>query len=163
MPDNDAALAVWLSTNDAPCPVCTYNLRGLGVPRCTECSAPLHLCVGSDNLIAAPWVIAVLSFGLGIGFDSVVGLILTVMLTVSFFVEGGPPPGLFQVFIAIAAGFWTLVGLGVLAIWLLFRRRRPWLRRPPRSQWRMAVLIFVSVGLVHLCYGAAVVFVMQRF
>lgn len=163
MTHNDAALAAWLTNNDAACPVCSYNLRGLGLPRCPECSAPLHLCVGSDHLIAGPWVFAVLSFGLAIGFDSVVAILMTIALVVGTIAEGPPPPGMLYVLVGILAGFYTLVALGVLGIWLLLRRRKAWLRQEPRRQWRLAAIIFVTVGLVHALYGFAVWFMMSRF
>src|SRR5688572_5440203 len=51
-PDSSPAFAAegdliraFLSTRDAPCPGCGYNLRGIAQARCPECEREVTLCV----------------------------------------------------------------------------------------------------------------------
>lgn len=162
MSERDAALLSWLSVNDAPCPVCSYNLRGLKEPRCPECASPLHLSVGSSHFLTGPWVLAMVSFALAMGFDGVVLVLMTVGGAVGTIAEGPPPPGVLWVMGTIYAGFLTLAGACGVGVWLLLRRRRAWLSQTPRRQWRVAGATFVGVGLLHLLYGVVVVTFMQR-
>src|SRR5206468_3407523 len=73
---DDRALVEFVATRDAACPVCSYNLRGLTAAVCPECSARLHLRVGSENLRLGPWFAGVVSLAVGLGFDGVVSLMI---------------------------------------------------------------------------------------
>ncbi|MCC6660530.1 MAG: hypothetical protein IT437_06550 [Phycisphaerales bacterium] len=158
----EGALLSWLAGNDAPCPVCSYNLRGLKEPRCPECAAPLHLAVGSTHFVTGPWVLALVALSLAMGFDGVVLVLMTVGGTIGWIAEGPPPPGFLWVIGSIYAGFTVLASVCGLGVWLLLRGRRAWLSQTPRRQWRVAVGLFAGVGVVHLLYGLAVVTYMQR-
>jgi hypothetical protein len=54
--DDQAMLVTWLSTHDAPCPACKYNLRNLTVPRCPECGRPLSLAVSAAQPFSRTWI-----------------------------------------------------------------------------------------------------------
>jgi hypothetical protein len=149
----DPLLLSYLAQNDAPCPVCDYNLRGLKTDHCPECAAKLHLRVGSENLTLGPWLAAVLSFGLAVGFDAVVTLIFSVMFTVSRFASPPPPPYVTNQFIKVLSVFLTLTLTCGIAILILVRRRRRWMMLPRRAQWRYAAIIFASVFIAHLITG----------
>jgi hypothetical protein len=149
----DPLLQTFLAQTDAPCPVCDYNLRNLTTDRCPECSAHLHLRVGSENLTLGPWLGAVLSFALGVGFDAVMALIFTVMFTVSRFANPPPAPYVTQQFIKALSVFFILTLSCSLAIFVLVRRRRRWMMMPRRVQWRCAAIIFGSVFLAHVIVG----------
>jgi hypothetical protein len=154
VPQADPLLLSFLDTRDAPCPVCDYNLRGLKVDRCPECAAHLHLRVGSENTRLGPWLGAVLSFSLAVGFDAVMGLLVSIIFTVSLFAPPQTvPPIVRQQHIILLVGF---VGLALAcggAILMLVKRRRRWMMMPRRRQWRIAAVIFVLVFLVHLLAG----------
>jgi hypothetical protein len=155
VPDNppDPLLLSFLATHDAPCPVCDYNLRNLTTDTCPECSAQLHLRVGSENLTLGPWLGAVLSCALGVGFDAVMSLLFTVIFTVSRFANPPPVPAVTNQFIKVLSVFLTLTLSCTIAILFLVRRRRRWMMMPRRSQWRYAAIIFISVFILHLIVG----------
>ena len=60
LPDDNALLLAWLSTHDAPCPACKYNLRNLTVPRCPECGRPLSLAITTAQPFLRTWIATVL-------------------------------------------------------------------------------------------------------
>lgn len=153
VPDPDPLLVAYLAKADAPCPICDYNLRNLTTDTCPECSAKLHLRVGSENMTLGPWLGAVLSFALAVGFDAVMSLIFTVMFTVSRFANPPPAPYVTNQFIKALSVFLTLTLSCSLAIFILVRRRRRWMMMPRRAQWRYAVIAFASVFIIHLITG----------
>lgn len=53
----EEVLRVFLTDRDVPCPVCRYNLRGLGSTTCPECGVRLDLRVGSIDLKLGPWLL----------------------------------------------------------------------------------------------------------
>jgi hypothetical protein len=144
-----AALIAFVASRDAACPVCSYNLRGLIRPRCPECSAALHLQVGSDNLRLGPWFLGVLSFALALGFDGVATIVMTIGLVLF------PPPskGTLWPWAAALACFIVLAAACGAAVWFLFRRRRAFSRLNPRTQWLIAGGIFGVVFAVHAVFG----------
>jgi hypothetical protein len=140
-----------MAGRDMPCPVCDYNLRGIAQARCPECGAALRLEVGSENLVLGPWLVAIISLAMGAGFDGVVAVLMSFGLLVN------PPvsPGETTVVLVILGVFITLAGLCAGGIAMLVARRKPWRRRRPRGQWRLAWIIFASVFVAHAAYGAA--------
>jgi hypothetical protein len=154
-PHTPSLLVAYLADRDAPCPVCSYNLRGLAdaagsAPVCPECASELHLEVGSENLRLGAWLLAVISLALALGFDGVVTILLTIVLIVA----GRPPsPAEFQIVITVLSCFVLLAGAAGGGIALLVRRRRGWLRMPPKRQWQVGAAVFLFTGLSHALYG----------
>lgn len=147
------ALADWLGRHDEPCPACGHNLRSVPSPACPECGAPLRLMVGSEQARLGPWLLALASFLLALGFDSVATLLLTIPAIVSLFLPGGPPMPYFMVL-----GLMTALSAGTgAAAWATIARRRGWPRWSRRTQWIVAGLIFAGVGVTHLAAGGLAV------
>ncbi len=139
-------LEAFLSTNDASCPVCAYNLRGLTAVHCPECNAPLSLAVTSENLSVGPWSLAIVSWAMGAGFDGVVALLVSIMLIAN-------PAPIWPPY-ALVAMFVTLALICLAAITLLVRRRRRWAFKPRATQWRWALACLFGVFLAHAAIGA---------
>lgn len=145
-------LAAWLATRDAPCPVCSYNLRALTLARCPECSTRLFLTVGAEDLALGPFLFAVISVAMGMGFDGVVFILISVLTALN------PPPssGTF-VPIAILGGlFLTAAMVCGTGLALLARRRPRWRRLPRRRQWAAAGAVFAIVTLGHAALGLGI-------
>lgn len=149
-----AALVAFVATRDALCPVCSYNLRGLGEPRCPECASPLHLQVGSENLRLGPWFTAILSAALALGFDSVVSVVMAVGMTVAMVYDPPKSWGQARPILTMFAGFLALALASGAAVWFLYRRRRAFTRLPRRRQWAWAAGVFAAAFLIHAIYGA---------
>lgn len=144
-------LAEFLVDRDAPCPVCGYNLRGVALPRCPECDAPITLTVGSEQARPGPWLLAMLAFGMAIGFDAVVALLLTVPIVAT----RGEATAVVMFVYMLTLGL--LSGAGLRA---LVRGRRRFQSRPPADQWRRAWACFAGVFFFHLVAGVALVVLM---
>ena len=144
-------LAEFLERHDAPCPVCSYNLRGVVLGHCPECRSPITLTVGSERAQPEPWLLAMLAFGMAIGFDSVVALLLTVPIVAT---RGEATSVVMFVYMIALA---LLSGAGLRAV---LRGRRAFQSRPLRDQWRRAWLCFAGVFFFHLFAGATLVFLM---
>jgi hypothetical protein len=141
-----------LASRDIPCPVCSYNLRGLDRPVCPECAAPLRLHLTSSNLRLGPWLLGVISLALALGFDGVVSLLLSFGLILS------PPksPAAFQIFLTFLGGFILLVAVAGAGIWALVAKRPAWNRLPLRRQWAFGSSIFLVTFLSHALFGAII-------
>lgn len=149
-PTPDPTLIAFLAARDAPCPVCSYNLRGLAAATCPECAAPLRLEVGSPSLRLGPLVLAIVSFALAAGFDLIVGGFFAVGSFLSS-IQGSLASWLGP---ALVAGVLGAAGLGCLAgIVLLVRRRSWWNRLGHRRQWITAWATFACVGAGHAVLG----------
>ena len=146
---DDASLVQFVATRDAPCPVCSYNLRGLQAAKCPECSAPLHLQVGSENLKLGAWFVSCTSCALALGFDGVVATVMTVALI------RHPPPsrGTLLPVLIVYTGFLVLAAASGTVLALLFKRRSRFLRQDRARQWQVAWAIFGVVFVVHALFG----------
>jgi hypothetical protein len=144
-------LARFLEGHDAPCPVCGYNLRGVALPRCPECDAPITLTVGSDHARPGPWLLAMLGFGMAIGFDSVVALLLTVPVVAT---------GAESSAVMLFAFMITLAALSAVGLRWVLLGRRVFQSRPRRDQWVRAWLCFAGVFFFHLAAGLTLGLVM---
>ena len=144
---DERALLDWLSTRDASCPICDYGLRGIPEAQCPECAAPLELAVATPRAVHAPWVFAVVSFSMALGFDAVVATMISVMTVVSASYNQPAPYVLFGGFFLAA----SLCGYGLVRT---IRGRRRWLRRGVKEQWSRARLVFFVVGGAHASAGA---------
>lgn len=148
---NRRLLRAYLESNDAPCPVCAYSLRGLSTPTCPECNAPLSLGVTSENLSIGPWTVAVVAFAMGAGFDSVVSTLMTIGL-----INEAPP--IWQPYAML--GILVTLALACLGcVVALVRHRKRWAFMTRATQWRRAIAYLVGVFVVHACAGAIIVFV----
>jgi len=133
IPTNDDTLRQFLSTNDASCPVCRYNLRGLTRDICPECGARFEV-----GLVNVPprfgYLLALLA-----------GCLVMVALPIFALVElvvFGPE------FIRQATNWsdhvtWLVGAIEGAAVIVLYRRRAWFLRRRPRSQFAAAVAAWV--------------------
>lgn len=149
-PDAGAVETVaWLRGRDASCPICSYNVRDVERAICPECGAALSLTLTSPTLGVGPWSLAIVSFALGLGFDGVV----LVLMSIAWILEGGTPPPPAVFFIMTLAVLCAGSGLGLL--WVI-KRRSLIQRRSRKDQWRLAVGIFLLVGVVHAVAGLAV-------
>lgn len=150
-PPSDAEpLISWLASRDAPCPVCSYNLRGLQSSTCPECAAALHLQVGSDNLRLGPWLLGITGPTLGLGFDGVMAII-TMGERVLF-----PPnaPALQVLLVKLAIIFFFMAAACGGGLWFMITRRPAWTRMPLKRQKLLGSGIFLGVGLIHAIIGA---------
>ena len=142
----DPMVTAWLAERDAACPVCDYNLRGVELPVCPECASPLQLAVASPGAVHGPWVFAIVSLAMGLGFDAVM-----VVLFVSLRLYFGPTPGPFLL-IFVSVFLCLAVACASPMVWTI-RTRRRWFQRARSSQWRRAWAIFLLVGAVHTVVG----------
>ncbi len=139
-------LVEFLRANDAPCPVCGYNLRSLTVPVCPECRQPLELTVGLRHANFGWFVVTIVP---GV-FSGMAALFLIAMLVLIMATEGGYPPPLIVgvALFGLASGIATLV--------LIVRRRR-FLRMPPGVQRQWGVVAWgVHVGVFLALVGVVV-------
>lgn len=152
---HDEMLRALLADDDAPCPACGYNLRGLTAGTCTECGAPLRVGVVSDHARLGPWIGAIVACSLAIGFDAVASLLMVVPLVLSivFGGQGAPPIDYF-----VMLGIMLVLGaLSVAALVAVLRRRRAWHRNDRRTQWWLVAFLGGGLFVVHLGGGLMIV------
>ncbi len=112
-----------LAARDIACPVCGYNLRAIVSPNCPECGAKLDLRIGSGDLKLGAWLVALLALAVGLGFTSIVGVIVAAGQTI----YGGPWDYVLPVLYVLAVAS-AVFGVGLWG--LIARRRKFWKRRP---------------------------------
>lgn len=118
--------------------------------------------MASPGAAIGPWALGVISFALALGFDGVVLLLLGVGFTIAFVTEGrsigteGPAILLFLSPL-ILMGLASAVGL-----WWFFARRRVWASIDRQRQWKIAVAIFIMVGVVHALGGVVMMALSPR-
>lgn len=135
--DEGRHLRIWLGHNDAPCPVCGYNLRHLSGNICPECGQQFKLRVGDVDL----------RFGLLLAFIApmtmLCGLSLVLWGVVIATLTSGPGPWRIGVMMlgGVVAGFATMRS---------YYRRRWFLDKPNVTQrvlvglsWLVCTLIVV--------------------
>jgi len=144
-------VVTYLAEHDAACPVCAYGLRGVPAPVCPECSAPLHLEVASAQSAPGPWLLALVSWALALGFDAVVGLLVTIGVLVA-----RPPLSTIYPYVFVGT-FLTLSAASAFGLTRVLGSRGRWSARPRRAQWQGAVITFVAVALVHAAVGAVLI------
>ncbi|MCZ6735300.1 MAG: hypothetical protein O7C65_05870 [Planctomycetota bacterium] len=143
----EEVLRVFLTDRDVPCPVCRYNLRGLGSTTCPECGVRLDLRVGSIDLKLGPWLLCVLAVAIPMGFTGILAIIASIGAQRSAFW------GL-EDWIALG-GLWAMTLAYAVALTVLSKRRSRFLRRSPAGQWWRAglwtaVMILSQAGTIWL-------------
>jgi hypothetical protein len=130
-------LLAFLASNDAECPECSYNLRGVTLPSCPECDSEIVLSVASVQPRLGPWLMAWLAFAMAVGFDFVVGILMMIP-TVMF----GGGDWLTVVLLAMLSVLGTLSAIG---LWILVTHMQSWTKMARRRQWFIAQGIFLMV------------------
>ncbi|MFN0131751.1 MAG: hypothetical protein ACKVW3_04340 [Phycisphaerales bacterium] len=147
------AVVSFISNRDVACPVCRYNVRGVPEATCPECAAELRLELGSERLRIGPWLVGVIAFALGLGFDGVVGLIMAGSLVVF------PPPSplALRQMALVDVLFLAVAGVCAAGLVQMYRQRSRWNRQSARRQNILAAVTFFGVGGAHAAFGAWVV------
>jgi hypothetical protein len=135
-----ARLIDWLRDRDVPCPLCSYNLRGLMTPRCPECGQPLQLTVSLAEPYLKAWITTAAAACIGAG-----GGLFLLCIVIG---EKRWPRELSAVCQLSLVMFVAMVPLGPLT--LIFRRR--FLRLAISAQW------FVAMSMVGVCALATILF-----
>lgn len=146
--DDERALVAWLAGHDEPCPVCSFNLRGVPGARCPECGSGLSLAVASVNTRLGPWILALVSCAMALGFDAVVLVLLTIAVILSGPPASAAPIIVFYYLVFLVLGGGSLAGL----IWLV-AHRRSWHRMEVHRHWPAAIGVFVGIGIIHALAG----------
>ncbi|MCZ6652369.1 MAG: hypothetical protein O7D91_05010 [Planctomycetota bacterium] len=136
--DKDELLLEYLRANDAPCPLCGYNLHQLTTTKCPECGRPFQLGIESVSPFFAHYLgfLAPFVIGAGLGF---------VFLCLIF---AWGPPGSWGIFIVIAAG-----GVDVMLLAHWYRKRVNFHRRPDEEKRKLILaawlihVVVVAIGL----------------
>jgi hypothetical protein len=130
-PDDNTALAQWLSGRDVPCPQCGYNLRSLSSPRCPECGHVLRLSLSPPDPATAPWTLLLFFASIGAGMG-VILILLWMNLGLGDELKYRIP-----VYLIIA-----MIPLSVIAA---FSRRLFLAKLRRRTQWWIAALTAAAV------------------
>jgi hypothetical protein len=135
------ALLDFLSMHDVLCPLCSYNLRGLTVPRCPECGNGIRLTVGLVEVQMGAWICAIA----GVLPAAPFGL----LFCYAVLREGAPSlhnlgtEGLWVFFLM----FYVVFAVPASAALLVFRRR--FIRLPKALQgWLAAIVILIDIAAV---------------
>ena len=131
-----------LAARDIACPVCGYNLRAIVSPNCPECGAKLDLRIGSVDLKLGAWLVALLALAVGLGFTSILGIVMAV----SSVLYGGWDYVLPQLYVLGAAS--AVLGLGLCL--LIARRRKFWKRRRRFQRYTAVGYVVGSCAIVGL-------------
>ncbi len=133
-----ALLAACLADRDVPCPICTYNLRGLDGMTCPECGFALGIRIGSD-LRLGPWLFGVLGLCVPLGFIVAAGIFAGGKV----YANSGSAKDW-----AIAVYLWgSTLAVGI-AIFAMIRFRRWVWRRSARGQWLVAACCTAMTVLI---------------
>jgi hypothetical protein len=132
----------FLRDNDAACPVCGYNLRGLTRPICPECRHDLVLHVGVTKLRLA-WLLIALVPGF---FCGIAACLLAIPTTAIYFEDGQ----LVWPFIGAVLFGWCS---GLFAIILIVKRNRFIAQSRTRQRWIVIILGFIHVIAFVLFFG----------
>ena len=115
----------FLADRDAPCPACSYNLRGLTSNRCPECNQSLMLQVALTEPRMASFVAGIVALSCGPGFCGVLLVYAICRISVG---RGGLPA---RDLIPLVCG--TVFGGVALFVWTA--QRRPFLSAGTRIRW----------------------------
>ncbi len=132
-------LRKFLAERDAPCPACSYNLRGLTTDLCPECNQPLTLQVALTEPKLASFVAGIVALSCGPGFCAVVLVWSIINAGVG---RGGPSD---RDYVPLVSG--VVFGAVTIPVWNA--RRRHFLAAGARSRW----IVVVVAGLVGLAFA----------
>lgn len=121
---NEELLVEYLEGNDAPCPICGYNLRQLTTTTCPECGRPFILEVGS----ASPYFGQYLAFLTPFIATAAFGVLFVFLL-----LFWGPPGSWGPLVVMLAGG----VDLILLTHW--YRKRVSFHRRTDEAKRRLII------------------------
>ncbi len=138
---SDRLLLEYLVNNDAACPVCGYNVRGLTRPVCPECRHRLRLTVGATD-VTLRWFLAAIAPGV---FSGIAAIFLAIPLIVSPLIGNGSAPG----FIIATDVFGFTSGIAAL---VMMAQRKPIVAMPAGNQqmlvaivWAVHILAFIAL------------------
>ena len=135
---NDELLLAYLEANDAPCPVCGYNLRQLTTTTYPECGRQFTLEVGS----ASPYFGQYLAFLAPFIATAAIGVLFVTLLLF------WGPPGSWGVLVIMLAG-----GVDLILLRHWYRKRVSFHRRTDEAKRRLIIwswlihLAVVSFGM----------------
>ncbi len=129
---NDRLLLEYLASNDAACPVCGYNVRGLTRPVCPECRHRLRLTVGAVD-VTLRWFLAAIAPGV---FSGIAAIFLAIPLIVSPLTGNGSAPG----FIIATDVFGFASGIAAL---VMMAKRKRIVAMPPGNQQMLVAIVWV--------------------
>jgi hypothetical protein len=138
----------FLAHNDAACPHCDYQLRGVAEPRCPECGTELRLGVITPPRPLLYWSLAVTAIAMGLGFDAVTVVLMFIPI---IFSGGQAAPFIAAPMIVMAFGALSCT----LALRLLLRRQARWFDATPKKQRERVYGVFATVFFFHLFLGFA--------
>ena len=138
-------LLEFLREQEAPCPVCGYNLKALTRPVCPECGLELVLAVGAARLRFG-WLFAAVAPGFFSGIAAVFVLVPIVVITAIGKIK--PPLRI----IAVDAFGWCS---GVLAFLLAANRLRFTAQPIARQRWQVIAIWLAHVAALALFIMAA--------
>ncbi len=140
------ALQGYLADRDEPCPLCSYNLRGLQGEHCPECGQELTLRVNLVDAVRGAYLAGLIGLACAFGFNA---LLLVAILVMTIYFGGGPPGGFF-LYLVVAA---ILSGLFLLG-WV---RRSVQIRREPITQRTVLAIICWLAPLASVAILCAVI------
>jgi len=148
-PEDQRLVREFLAAHDVRCPVCAYMLAGTPEAVCPECAEPLRLELTSQSAATlGPWLFAVISFSLGLGFFGT-----TSAIQVAVFMAHQLNRQSTGVYV-----FFTSTLIGALMCGVLLRvtiRARPrWQAQPLARQRRWAWGVFASVCVAQIAFAA---------
>ncbi len=144
----------FLATHEVRCPACAYMLAGAPEAVCPECAEPLHLELASRSSGAfGPWVFAVISLSLGLGFFGTMSAIQGAAFIAHRLSRQNTEAFVFFTSLLIAA----LVH-GVL-LRVTIRARPRWQAQRLANQWWWARGVFASVCVVQIAFAGYWLFV----
>lgn len=111
-----ALLAVYLARNDAPCPKCRYNLRGVTNGLCPECGEKIVISIGRVDESSMPWILAMALYGLAVMISGLA--VLTVFVDGPHILSVASPLAVLTAFGVAIAGF-TLLTIRREKMWVL--------------------------------------------
>lgn len=151
--DGASVLERYLQDEHARCPVCEYDLFKTAGACCPECGSPIQLGVVSTHARPGPWLLAVISFALALGFDGVIVLLMFVPMIG----QGVPAFSAAPQFWVLYLMMWMLTAVSATGLVIMLRSKRRWQTRRPKTQWRRAWAVFLSVGFGHAAIAGGVV------